>query len=98
MYRRFFIHMEAKVFGGDNIPQERYTASAAPIIWERTWGLGIDLPRGFELRVTQHSTALLGRYKSLQLPIWRLDGPYGMYTTAGVRWSFGGWARSGRQR
>jgi hypothetical protein len=94
--KRLFLFGEPRIYGGDNVPQRQYTYSAGLIIWERKYGLGIDLPRGFQLRLTQHNTALLGRYKPLTAPIWRLDGPYGLYTTVGMRWYFGSWSHDRR--
>ena len=94
-FRRLILFMEPKVFGGDNMPQQRYTASGALILWERSMGLGIKLPRDFELRLTNHQTSLLGRYRYRDnVNSLRTDGPYGINTTVGVRWYFGGWGRS----
>jgi hypothetical protein len=93
--RRFFVFIEPKVYGGDNLPQERYTAAASLIMWERSVGLGIELPSGFELRLTQHRTYLLGRYSGPGgAATLRTDGPYGLNATVGVRWYFGGWGHS----
>src|ERR1700756_439951 len=39
---------------GKNVPHTLYTWSWDAMGWERSWGLGIDITRGFELRVTQH--------------------------------------------
>jgi hypothetical protein len=95
VFRRLFVFAEPKVFGGDNVPQIRYTASAAPILWERTTGVGVELRSGLELRLTHHMTNLVGRYKTpLKQPEWRTDGPYGLYTTVGVRWYFGGFGKT----
>jgi hypothetical protein len=93
--RRLFVFLEPKVYGGDTLPQERYTASASLIMWERTMGAGLELPSSFELRLTQHRTILLGRYsRPGGAATLRTDGPYGLYTTVGVRWYFGGWGHS----
>jgi len=95
-WKRLFLFMEPKFYGGDNLPQKNYTASGALILWERTLGLGVELPEGFELRVKNHQVNLLGRFaESGGTATLRTDGPYGQYTTIGVRWSFGGWGRSG---
>ncbi len=90
--KRLFLFAAPKLFLGDNVPQLKYTASASGILWEETLGAGISLPRQFELRVTHHRVHLLGRYggKDNTL-ILRPDGPYGLYTTVGVRWYFGGY-------
>jgi hypothetical protein len=94
--RGFFIFIDPKVFGGENLPQQRYTASAAPILWEPTLGAGFELPKNFELRLTHHQVHLLGRYTAAggAAATLRTDGPYGINTTVGVRWNFGGWGHS----
>jgi hypothetical protein len=96
LLRRGFLFVEPKVFGGKNEPQRSYTYSPALILWERTIGVGVELPARFELRVAQHRTYLLGRYgaKPTALTL-RPDGPYGLHATVGVRWYFGGYGRAG---
>jgi hypothetical protein len=90
IFRQVFAFAEPKVLGGDNVPQISYTASLAPFMWERKFGVGMSLPRGFELRLTQHSNQLLGSTGRTPLPpLWNGNGPYGLYTTVGVRWYFG---------
>jgi hypothetical protein len=80
---------------GNNVPQYKYTASMAPIAFERSIGLGIELPKHFEFRVTQHQVDWLGRYQHNLGPAdLGLAGPYGLYATVGVRWYFGGYGRS----
>jgi hypothetical protein len=92
--RRLFLILEPKILAGNNIPQYRYTASAAPILWELNIGGGLELPRQFELRYTYHKAFLLGRYSgAVNQPILP-DGPYGRNSTLGVRWNFGGRDRS----
>ncbi len=58
----------------------------------------IELPKNFEFRVTQHQVDWLGRYKHNVGGPAGLDlgtaGPYGLYTTIGARWYFGGYGRS----
>ena len=49
---------------GNNVPQFKYTASMAPIAFERSVGVGIELPKNFEFRVTQHQVDWLGRYNN----------------------------------
>lgn len=96
---RGFLFVEPKLFGGDNIPQQSYTSSGALILFERSIGVGMELPRQFELRMTQHQTRLMGRYGQLPSPVTgRRDGPYGLYATVGVRWYFGGYGRAARGR
>ena len=93
--QRTFVFVEPKIYGGDNMPQQSYTASGSLILWEHTLGVGIELPRGFELRLKNHSVGMLGRYSDART--LRTDGPYGLYTTIGVRWNFGGFGSSGRR-
>jgi hypothetical protein len=82
--RHFFLFFQPQFSFGRNIPQHTYTASMLPIAFERSVGIGFQLPKHFELRATQHQVDWLGRYrKSL--------GTYGLYATFGVRWSFGGY-------
>jgi len=90
--RHFFIFFEPKFTFGRNIPQLTYTASMLPISFERSVGVGFQLPKHLELRVTQHQVDWLGRYsKSLGPADLKTNGPYGLYATVGVRWSFGGY-------
>ena len=94
--RHFFLFFEPKFSFGRNIPQLSYTASMAPIAYERSIGIGFQLPRNFELRATQHQVDWLGRYsKSLGTADLHTNGSYGLYATFGVRWSFGGYGRQG---
>ena len=93
--QRTFVFVEPKFYGGDNVPQRSYTASGSLIMWEHTLGVGVDLPRGFELRLKNHSVGMLGRYADAKT--LKTDGPYGLYTTIGVRWNFGGWGATGRR-
>jgi hypothetical protein len=93
--RRLFFIAQPKLFGGDNLPQQSYTASPALILWEETLGLGVELPRQFEFRLIHHRTKLLGRYgDSPSAVTLHPDGPYGLYTSLGVRWYFGGYGRA----
>ena len=90
--RHFFLFFEPKFSFGRNIPQLTYTASMAPIAYDRSIGIGFQLPKNFELRATQHQVDWLGRYsKSLGPADLKTNGPYGLYATIGVRWSFGGY-------
>jgi hypothetical protein len=94
--RRFFLFFEPKFSFGRNIPQLTYTASMAPIAYDRSIGIGFQLPGNFELRATQHQVDWLGRYsRSLGTADLRTNGPNGLYATFGVRWSFGGYGRQG---
>jgi hypothetical protein len=94
--KRFFLFFEPKFSFGRNIPQLTYTASMAPIAYDRSIGIGFQLPGNFELRATQHQVDWLGRYsRSLGTADLRTNGPNGLYATFGVRWSFGGYGRQG---
>jgi hypothetical protein len=94
--RHLFLFFEPKFSFGRNIPQLTYTASMLPIAFDRSVGIGFKLPRNFELRATQHQVDWLGRYsKALGTADLRTNGPYGLYATFGVRWSFGGYGRQG---
>src|SRR5947208_6088549 len=60
--RHFFLFFEPKFSFGRNIPQLTYTASMLPIAYDRSIGIGFQLPKNFELRATQHQVDWLGRY------------------------------------
>lgn len=80
---------------GNNVPQLKYTASMAGIAFERSVGIGFELPKNFEFRVTQHQVDWLGKYNhNVGLADLGTAGPYGLYTTIGARWYFGGYGRS----
>jgi len=90
----FFFYTPMFSFG-NNVPQFKYTASMAPIAYERAIGLGIELPKNFEFRLQQHQVNWLGRYDGNVGPAdLNTSGPYGLYTTVGARWYFGGYGRS----
>jgi hypothetical protein len=94
--RHFFLFFEPKFSFGRNIPQLTYTASMLPMAYDRSIGIGFKLPKNFELRATQHQVDWLGRYsKSLGTADLKTNGPYGLYATFGVRWSFGGYGHQG---
>ncbi len=94
--KHFFLFGTPRVWAGDNVPQLRYTASAAGILWEETMGAGVTLPFRLELRATHHRSDRLGRYGGARNPVVASpDGPYGVYTTIGVGWYFGGYGRQG---
>ncbi len=94
--RHFFLFFEPKFSFGRNIPQLTYTASMLPIAYDRSLGIGFQLPKNFELRATQHQVDWLGRYgKPLGTADLRTNGPNGLYATFGVRWSFGGYGHQG---
>jgi hypothetical protein len=61
-------------------------------------GVIIELPKNFEVRVTQHQVDWLGKFQNSVGGQPGLDlgtaGPYGLYSTIGARWYFGGYGRS----
>lgn len=76
---------------GKNIPQTLYTWSPDAIGWERSWGAGIEIGKGFEMRVTQHF--LFQRFGARDRNLGTADlgpnGPWGRYNVIGVRKYFG---------
>lgn len=94
--RHVFFFFEPRFSFGRNIPQVSYEESMEPIAYDRAIGAAFELPRNLQLRVTQHQVDYLGRYGSFLGPAdLRTTGPYGLYTTLSVRWSFGGYGRNG---
>ena len=93
--RHAFVFITPNFSFGSNVPQFKYTASMAGIAFERAVGLGIQLPKNFEIRFTQHQVDWLGKYKNNLGGPPGLDlgtaGPYGLYATVGARWYFGGY-------
>ena len=93
--KHVFFFFEPKFSFGKNIPQLSYLASMEPIAFDRSVGIAIELPKSLSLRVTQHQVDYLGRYSNNLGPAdLRTNGPYGLYTTVGVRWSFGGYGHA----
>jgi hypothetical protein len=96
--RRVFVFFTPTFSLGSNVPQFKDTASMAGIAFERSVGVGIELPKNFEIRVTQHQVDWLGKYKNNVGGPAGLDlgtsGPYGLYSTIGARWYFGGYGRA----
>ena len=94
--KHVFFFFEPRFSFGKNIPQLSYLASMEPIAFDRSVGIAIELPKSLSLRVTQHQVDYLGRYANNLGPAdLRTNGPYGLYTTVGVRWSFGGYGHAG---
>ena len=90
--RRVFLFAEPHLFLGSNVPQVHYSASAAPMALDRSIGLGFEVTRNFELRVSEHRVEWLGRYqKKLGYADLGKNGPLGVYTTVSARWYFGGY-------
>ena len=93
--KHLFFFFEPKFSFGKNIPQLSYLASMEPIAFDRSVGIAIELPKSLSLRVTQHQVDYLGRYANNLGPAdLRTNGPYGLYATVGVRWSFGGYGHT----
>jgi len=94
--RHIFIFFQPRISLGRNIPQMSYLGSMEPIAYDRSIGIGIQVTHNLQLRATQHQVDYLGRYsKSLGPADLGTNGPYGLYATVGVRWSFGGYAQAG---
>lgn len=103
--RHVFVFLTPTFSFGNNVPQYKYTASMAGIAFERAVGIGIELPKNFEFRITQHQVDWLGKFRNnvgganpCTAAAGCLDlgtsGPYGLYSTIGARWYFGGYGRS----
>jgi hypothetical protein len=94
--RHLFFFFEPKFSFGRNIPQVSYLASMEPMGFDRSIGFAFQLPKGFQFRVSQHQFDYLGRYSKYLGPAdLRTNGPYGLYATVGVRWTFGGYTQAG---
>jgi hypothetical protein len=89
--RRFFVFLEPHFVFGKNVPQTLYTWSMDAIGWERSWGAGVYLGKGFEMRFTQHFLfdRLGARDRSLGAADLGPNGPWGRYNAIGVRKYFG---------
>ena len=93
--RHLFVFFTPTFSFGNNVPQFKYTASMAGIALDRSVGVGFELPKNFELRVTQHQVDWLGKYNNnVGIADLGTSGPYGLYTTIGARWSFGRYVRA----
>ncbi|HVA72660.1 MAG TPA: hypothetical protein VNF02_06060 [Candidatus Limnocylindrales bacterium] len=94
--KHIYLFFQPNFYFGDNIPQVKYTYSMAPLAFERTMGAAIQLPKHFELRITNHGVTSFSPFdKSLGV----FDSgpnkePLGIYNTIGVRWYFGGYGHS----
>ena len=91
LLRRFELFGEPRFLFGKNIPQTLYTWSFDAIGIEHSWGAGIYLGKGFEVRVTQHFLfdRLGARSGNLGAADLGPNGPWGRYNTIGVRKTFG---------
>src|SRR4029077_20815669 len=89
--RRFFLFGEPRFVFGKNLPQTLYTWSFDAIGVERSWGAGIYMGKGFEMRWTQHF--LFSRFGARDRNLGSADlgpnGPWGRYNMIGVRKYFG---------
>jgi hypothetical protein len=93
--KHIFFFFEPRFSFGKNIPQLSYLGSMEPIAFDRSVGIAIEMPKNLNLRITQHQVDYLGRYSNTLGPAdLRTNGPYGLYTTVGVRWTFGGYGHS----
>jgi hypothetical protein len=91
-FRRSFVFVEPRFYLGNNLPQVQYTDLMTPIAMERTEGIGIGLPRNFELRLTNHRVDWIGHYnRNLGVTDLGKSGPLSLYTTFSARWYFGGY-------
>jgi hypothetical protein len=90
-FRRIFLFAEPHFLFGKNVPQALYTWSPDAIGVEYSWGGGAYIGRGFEFRVTQHP--LFERFGARTGNLGPADlgpnGPWGRFTTIGVRKYFG---------
>jgi hypothetical protein len=91
LLRRFMLYAEPRFLFGRNVPQHLYTWSLDGIGVEHSWGAGIYLGQGFEMRVTQHF--LFNRFGTRDKYLGAADlgpnGPWGRYNVIGVRKYFG---------
>ena len=89
--RRLVVFYEPNFLFGNNLPQVRYTWSWTGIGMEVKWGVGIDLPKRFQFRYTNHPTIV--RFGSRDQPLggaWLgANGPWGQYNAFGIRKYFG---------
>ena len=99
--RHLFVFFTPTFSFGSNVPQYKYSASISGIAMERSVGFGIELPKNFEIRVTQHQVDWLGKYNHnvglADLSSGNIGGgvgPYGLYSTIGARYYFGGYGRA----
>jgi len=89
--RRFMLYGAPAFLFGKNVPQQLYTWSWNAIGIEHSWGAGIYLTKGFELRITQHFLfeRLGSRDKNLGTADLGNNGPWGRYNSIGIRKTFG---------
>ncbi len=89
--RRLNIFFDPDFLFGKNVPQTLYTWSWDAIGMEYKWGIGVNLPKRFEFRFTQHPN--IQRFGSRDQPLGPAwlgpNGPWGQYNAIGVRKYFG---------
>ena len=92
--KHFYSFFEPRAWFGNTLPQRDYTWGGNPIALERIVGMGIELPKNFEFRLTNHAVTSFGQYANkLSITDGGPDKPLGRYSTVGVRWYFGGYGR-----
>ncbi len=88
---RLMFFYEPNFLFGKTLPQTLYTWSWTGIGMELKWGVGVDLPKHFQFRFTNHPK--LVRFGSRDQPLGGAwlgpDGPWGQYNTIGIRKYFG---------
>ena len=89
--RRLMFFFDPNFLFGRNVPQYLYTWSWDAIGMEYQWGVGVDLPKRFEFRFTQHPN--IARFGSRDQPLGPAwlgpNGPWGQYNAIGIRKYFG---------
>ena len=89
--RRAMFFFDPVFLFGKNVPHYLYTWSWSGIGMEYAWGVGVDLPKRFEVRFTGHP--VIQRFGSRDQPLgpaWLgSNGPWGQYNAIGVRKYFG---------
>jgi len=84
-----YIFSDATLLLGNNIPQQKYTWSADAIGVEKSFGVVAPIPHGFEVRITQHPPFSSFQQYKQSTGYLGPNGPWGRYTTVGVRKYFG---------
>jgi hypothetical protein len=91
IFRRVMFFFDPNFLFGKNLPQTLYTWSWSGIGMEYDWGVGVDLPKRFQFRYTNHPQ--IQRFGSRDQPLGPAwlgpNGPWGQYNTIGVRKYFG---------
>ena len=91
VFRRLMFFYDPNFLFGKTLPQTLYTWSWSGIGMEYKWGVGVDLPKRFQFRFTQHPN--IQRFGSRDQPLGPAwlgpNGPWGQYNTIGIRKYFG---------